>query len=209
MLTHLTALDAALPAWRASATEPGAVIAALEGVNAALALHLDDEVENIVPVMETTMTQAEVDWFGEHGRKATPKGKTWASLGMILDSQPDGGEHVLRTQMPPPVDVPAGAREGVNSAVLRPPHPQCEQDDADDRDDHAHVEPGAVPGHETPGEEVQALPGTDSANKEADQPQGDSVGPTTSCLRTSEALKPMGSGGLSLCGVRDAPRNGS
>lgn len=103
MLTQLTALDAALPAWRSSAQNPDAVIAALDGVNAALAVHLDDEVENIVPVMETTMTQAEVDWFGEHGRKATPKGKVWASLGMILDSQPDGGDHMLRKDLPPPV----------------------------------------------------------------------------------------------------------
>lgn len=102
MLTQLRALDAALPAWRVSATDPTAVVAALGGVNAALAVHLDDEVENIVPVMEATMTQAEVDWFSEHGRKSTPRGKMWPSIGMIMDSQPDGGAHMLNTVMPPP-----------------------------------------------------------------------------------------------------------
>lgn len=102
MLEHLHALDAAIPAWRASGDDPAAVLAALDGVNAALAVHLDDEVANIVPVMETTMTQAEVDWFSEHGRKATPKGRMWASIGMIMDAQPDGGDHMLRTEMPPP-----------------------------------------------------------------------------------------------------------
>jgi len=64
---------------------------ALDGINAALAVHLGDEETTIVPVMETTLTQAEVDWFGEHGRKATPQGQLWNQLGSILAAQPDGG----------------------------------------------------------------------------------------------------------------------
>jgi hypothetical protein len=102
LLVHLTALDAALPTWRASGHDPAAVLSALDGVNAALDVHLGDEETTIVPVMETTLTQPEVDWFGEHGRRATPKGKTWASLGLILDAQPDGGSNFL-SQLPPPV----------------------------------------------------------------------------------------------------------
>lgn len=102
MLVHLGELDAALPSSRAGASDPAPVLAALDGVNAALTEHLDDEVQNIVPVMEATMTQAEVDWFSEHGRRATPKGKTWPSIGMIMDAQPDGGAHMLRHEMPPP-----------------------------------------------------------------------------------------------------------
>lgn len=103
MLVHLDELDAALPAWRASATEPTAVLAALDGINAALAVHLGDEETNIVPVMETTLTQPEVDWFAEHGRRHTPKGKTWYMLGGILRGQPDGGDEWLRKHMPGPV----------------------------------------------------------------------------------------------------------
>ena len=105
LLVHLTALDAALPAWRASGTRADAasVLDALDGVNAALAVHLPDEEENIVPVMERTFTQPEVEWFGEHGRKATPKGETWNSLGAIVTSQPDGGDAWLRKNLPGPV----------------------------------------------------------------------------------------------------------
>ena len=102
MLVQLVALDEALPAWRASGRDPENVLAALSGVNTALDTHLGDEETTIVPVMETTLTQAEVDWFGEHGRRSTPKGKTWASLGMILDAQPDGGTSFLG-ELPPPV----------------------------------------------------------------------------------------------------------
>jgi len=104
MLVHLTALDAALPAWRASgrATDAAGVLAALAGVNSALAVHLPDEETNIVPVMETVLTQQEVDAASVHGRKATPKGKTWAQLGAILAAQPDGGTAWQHEHLPAP-----------------------------------------------------------------------------------------------------------
>lgn len=105
MLVQLTALDQALPAWRrsAKATDAAAVLAALDGVNAALDAHLPDEETNIVPVMETVITQDEVEWFSQHGRKSTPKGQTWNSLGLILESQPDGGDAWMRKNLPGPV----------------------------------------------------------------------------------------------------------
>ncbi|HYI50906.1 MAG TPA: hemerythrin domain-containing protein [Microbacterium sp.] len=104
-LVHLTELDAALPAWRASASPLDAVpvLAALDGINAALEVHLPDEEVNIVPVMETTITQKEVDWYSEHGRHSVPKGQTWNQLGEILASQPDGGDAWMRTHLPAPV----------------------------------------------------------------------------------------------------------
>lgn len=105
MLVHLDALDAALPSWRASgsAADAAPVLAAVEGINAALAVHLGDEETNIVPVMETTLTQAEVDWFAAHGRAATPKGQMWIQLGSILAAQPDGGDEWLHKHLPAPV----------------------------------------------------------------------------------------------------------
>jgi hypothetical protein len=103
LLVHLSAMDAALPAWRAAATAPEAVLTALDGVNAALEVHLPDEERNIVPVMETVITEPEAAWFGEHGRKATPKGQTWNMLGTILSSQPDGGGEWLHKNLPAPV----------------------------------------------------------------------------------------------------------
>lgn len=105
MLVHLTALDAALPTWRASgrSTDAAGVLAALDGINAALAVHLPDEEQNIVPVMETVITQKEVDAAAEHGRKSTPKGKLFLQLGAILAAQPDGGDEWQRKHLPPPV----------------------------------------------------------------------------------------------------------
>ncbi|WP_169580702.1 MULTISPECIES: hemerythrin domain-containing protein [Microbacterium] len=104
MLVQLTSLDHALPAWRASARSVDAapVLAALDGVNAALAVHLPDEEANIVPVMERTITEAEVKWFSEHGRRSIPKGQTWQQLGEILAAQPDGGDAWLHAHMPAP-----------------------------------------------------------------------------------------------------------
>ena len=104
LLVHLTAMDRALPAWRASAkaTDAAPVLTALDGVNAAIAVHLPDEEANIVPVMEYTITEAEVEWFSEHGRKSIPKGQTWQQLGEILASQPDGGDAWLHKHMPAP-----------------------------------------------------------------------------------------------------------
>lgn len=105
MLLHLQALDAALPAWRAGGTgkDAAAVQLALDGINAALAVHLPDEEEHIVPVMERVLTQKEVDAAGRHGRKATPKGRTFHQLGAILAAQPDGGREWQRKHLPAPV----------------------------------------------------------------------------------------------------------
>lgn len=101
ILAPLEDLDAALPEWRATGTDPAAVLAALDGINAALGVHLSDEETNIVPVMERTITQKEVDWFSTHGRASTPKGQTWNVLGDIMSSQPDGGAEFLH-QLPAP-----------------------------------------------------------------------------------------------------------
>ena len=104
LLVHLIAMDAALPAWRASAQAADAepVLAALNGVNGAIAVHLPDEETNIVPVMEYTITEAEVEWFSQAGRQAIPTGQTWQQLGEILAAQPDGGDAWLRKNMPAP-----------------------------------------------------------------------------------------------------------
>jgi hypothetical protein len=102
MVLQLAALDAALPAWRTHAEDASAVLAALDGVNAALTEHLPDEEENIVPVIEMTITEEEVAWFSKHGEKATPKGQMWNMLGTIMTAQPDGGAEFLRTDLPAP-----------------------------------------------------------------------------------------------------------
>ena len=107
ILARVEELDAVVPVWRSSAhaVDAARVVSALDRVNAALALHLPDEETNIVPVMEYTITKAEIEWFSEHGRRATPKGYTWPTLGLILAAQPDGGDKFLRKELPPPVRV--------------------------------------------------------------------------------------------------------
>ncbi len=104
MLRHLTSLEAALPGWRASgrARDAQEVLAALAGVNGALAVHLPDEEETIVPVMERVLTQREVDAAGAHGRRATPRGRSLEVLGAILAAQPDGGAQWQRKNLPAP-----------------------------------------------------------------------------------------------------------
>lgn len=104
MLVHLRALDTVLPPWRGSgrSADAAAVTAALTGINAALAVHLPDEEEHIVPVMEQVLTQSEVDAASKHGRRATPKGKTFAQLGAVLAAQPDGGREWQRKHLPAP-----------------------------------------------------------------------------------------------------------
>jgi hypothetical protein len=107
MLVHLGELDASLPAWRASGrtADAASVLTALAGINAALAVHLPDEEANIVPVMETVITPKEVDALAEHGRRSTPKGRVFITLGMILAAQPDGGLAWQREHLPAPMRV--------------------------------------------------------------------------------------------------------
>ncbi|TNC16957.1 hemerythrin domain-containing protein [Georgenia sp. 311] len=105
MLVHLTALDEALPAWRASGRGADAepVLAALGRIDAGLAEHLPDEEEHIVPVMEQVLTQPEVDAGSAHGRRSTPRGKAFEMIGAIMAAQPDGGVEWQRKHMPAPL----------------------------------------------------------------------------------------------------------
>lgn len=104
MLTHLNELDAALPGWGVSGNRADAepVLAALSGINAALALHLPDEETNIVPVMEEVLDQSLMEAAARHGRAATPKGETFTMLGAVLAAQPDGGDEWQRKNLPAP-----------------------------------------------------------------------------------------------------------
>lgn len=88
---HLEMLESALPAWRSTGAVADAapVLAALDGVLAALGEHLGDEERTILPVAATAFTQPEWDRLGEHGRAAVPKDMMFIQLGYILDSLPE------------------------------------------------------------------------------------------------------------------------
>ncbi len=72
------------------------------GVSAAMAEHFPDEEATIVPAMEHALTQSEGNWFGKHGRAATPKGQLWNMISAIIAAQPDGGAAWLKKNMPGP-----------------------------------------------------------------------------------------------------------
>lgn len=104
MLLHLRALDAAVPAWRTTASRAASVpvTKALDAVARALAEHFPDEEVHIVPVIEHFVRKPEERWFAKHGREATPKEQAWNMLGAILVAQPDGGRAWLKKHMPLP-----------------------------------------------------------------------------------------------------------
>lgn len=81
LLVHLHELDAALPAWRATGSQADAVIAALAGINAALAVHLPDE---------EVITAAKVNADGQDVRPVggDPQGATrrWSILAACAPS---------------------------------------------------------------------------------------------------------------------------
>ncbi|MCW2144273.1 hemerythrin domain-containing protein [Actinoplanes cyaneus] len=102
MGVHLKALDLALSACKAAARRADAepIRVALRGVSAALAAHFPDEEKNIVPAIEHVVSQPEMEWFGQHGQRATPKGQGWNMVGAIVSAQPDGGREWLKKHMP-------------------------------------------------------------------------------------------------------------
>ncbi|WP_197509911.1 hemerythrin domain-containing protein [Tessaracoccus coleopterorum] len=104
MLVHLNDLDASLPAWGVSgrAADARPVLAALAGINEALAVHLPDEEANIVPVMEEVLEQEHMEAAARHGR-APPQRRDVPDGGAIIAAQPDGGATWVRKNLPGPV----------------------------------------------------------------------------------------------------------
>jgi len=106
MSVKLDELDAALPAWRstASSSDRAAVSQALTGVLASLEEHFGDEEKSILPIAATSMTQAQWDKIGEMGRSGTPRNQQFVQLGFILDSMPAGEREAWRKEnLPGPV----------------------------------------------------------------------------------------------------------
>lgn len=106
MTARLNAMEAALPAWRASgsAKDRARVAKALDGVLASLDEHLGDEETSILPIAARSMTQAAWDKIGEMGRAGTPRDKQFVQLGFILDSMPEAERQTWRKEnLPGPV----------------------------------------------------------------------------------------------------------
>jgi hemerythrin-like domain-containing protein len=86
----LDQLDAALPAWRASASavDRERVATILDRVHETLEQHLGQEEREILPVASATMSQEEWDELARHGMSSVPRDRLLIQLGMMLESMP-------------------------------------------------------------------------------------------------------------------------
>ncbi|WP_415854401.1 hemerythrin domain-containing protein [Sinomonas sp. G460-2] len=83
----LRELEAVLLAWQNTA-DPATrdrVAEILDRVRVALATHLGQEEDQILPVAGPTMSQREWDDFGKHGLTSLPKNRPMIQLGYVLD----------------------------------------------------------------------------------------------------------------------------
>ncbi|WP_163541867.1 hemerythrin domain-containing protein [Occultella kanbiaonis] len=105
----ITELRETLPAWRAGASgvDRERVAAVLDELLATLLRHLGQEEDQILPIAQVTMSQAEWDVLGEHGRASVPRDRQFIQLGMLLDAFDDPAERQawMRANLPVPVRV--------------------------------------------------------------------------------------------------------
>ncbi|MFJ4778836.1 hemerythrin domain-containing protein [Streptomyces sp. NPDC088762] len=83
----LSAAEAAVPAWEATAgeAERDALVAVLAEHRSVLVEHLDDEEESLLPLAARHLSAREWDAMGEHFMRSTPKPKLLFFLGMALE----------------------------------------------------------------------------------------------------------------------------
>lgn len=102
----VTAVDAELPAWTATADAAGGerIAARIDAMTPTLIEHLAEEEQKLLPVVSVTLTQGEWDALGKHGMRAIPLTRRLVILGHITEEADDAErERFLRV-------VPAPAR---------------------------------------------------------------------------------------------------
>ena len=102
--TALDAASAACAAWRErpSAETGEALAAALDGLNAVVQPHLDDEEQQVVPLAAVTLTQQEWDALGKAGMSKIPRSKRSIAAGMMLESLDEANRAYMMKSVPPP-----------------------------------------------------------------------------------------------------------
>ncbi|MFI5926581.1 hemerythrin domain-containing protein [Micromonospora sp. NPDC051543] len=96
--TSLQAIDALLPQWegQASAEVRDDVAASLASHRAVLVEHLDEEEEQIIPLIAEHLSVDEWNLVGRRGLEAVPRNKVMHALGAILeDATPDERRYFL------------------------------------------------------------------------------------------------------------------
>jgi len=101
----IDAVSTACAAWRAapSAETGEALAASLDGLNAQLQPHLDDEERDIVPLAAVTLTQEEWEAVGEHSRAHIQRDKMAIAFGMLLEPLDEDDRAHMKAMLPAPV----------------------------------------------------------------------------------------------------------
>ncbi|MFI6896826.1 hemerythrin domain-containing protein [Streptomyces sp. NPDC050256] len=103
----VTVIDAELPAWTASAdTAAGERMAArIDAMMPTLIEHLDEEEQEILPIVSVTLTQSEWNALGRHGMSAIPLTRRLVILGHITEETDDAERRRFMKVLPAPARV--------------------------------------------------------------------------------------------------------
>jgi hemerythrin-like domain-containing protein len=101
----LTRLDAAVPAWEATAgaDERDTLVAALADHRAVLLEHLDDEETTLLPLAAEHITEQEWASLGEHLVANTPRRTLLTLFGLVLEDADPAERATLLSVLPAPV----------------------------------------------------------------------------------------------------------
>jgi len=101
----MESIEAALPAWRATAStaDRDVVHGRLTALNTAFGIHLGQEEGDIAPIAAVSISQAEFDRLGEHGRAAMDRRRAFVQLGYILSGQNAEQAAEIMKELPAPI----------------------------------------------------------------------------------------------------------
>jgi iron-sulfur cluster repair protein YtfE (RIC family) len=100
----VTAIDADLPAWTASADAAAGerMAARIDAMMPTLIEHLAEEEQEILPIVSVTLTQSEWDALGKHGMSAIPLTRRLVILGHITEETEDAERRKFMKVLPAP-----------------------------------------------------------------------------------------------------------
>ncbi|MFF4473755.1 hemerythrin domain-containing protein [Streptomyces sp. NPDC001599] len=103
----VTAIDAELPAWTASADAARGerMAARIDAMMPTLIEHLAEEEREILPIVSVTLTQNEWDALGKHGMSAIPVTRRLVILGHITEDADDAERRRFMKVLPAPARV--------------------------------------------------------------------------------------------------------
>lgn len=103
----VTVIDAELPAWTASADAAAGerMAARIDAMMPTLIEHLDEEEQEILPIVSVTLTQSEWNALGKHGMSAIPLTRRLVILGHITEETDDAERRRFMKVLPAPARV--------------------------------------------------------------------------------------------------------